>query len=61
MFRPSLPDIGLTQLPKCMPDEYKVDSVIQSYRNYYNGEKKHLFDWKNRNKPNWIIGDGINE
>lgn len=26
-------------MPCSMPDIYKEDSVVQSYRNYYNGEK----------------------
>jgi hypothetical protein len=38
-----------------MPDEYKViGDAISSYRNYYNGEKRHLFAWKNRQIPHWI-------
>lgn len=43
-----------TPFPLCMPDQYKVDDVVQSYRNYYIGEKSHLFQWKNRPKPEWI-------
>lgn len=50
-------DIGLTPFALCMPDEYKVEgSAVQSYRNYYNGDKQHLFKWTNRNKPFWITG-----
>ena len=30
---------GLTEPPKAMPDEYKVKDVVESYRNYYIGEK----------------------
>jgi len=37
-----------------MPDKYKVkDDSIQSYKNYYNGDKQHIANWKNRNQPSW--------
>lgn len=37
-----------------MPDEYKVkDDSIQSYRNYYLGDKQHLASWKKREMPEW--------
>jgi hypothetical protein len=39
---------------RAMPDEFKVDDTIQSYRNYYNGAKTHMFRWKNRPTPDWI-------
>ena len=29
-------------MPCSMPDIYKEDSVVQSYRNYYNGEIKFM-------------------
>lgn len=51
---PNLPNCGTTEFIKAMPIEYKVDSVVDSYRNYYNGAKRHLFCWKNRKQPWWI-------
>ena len=30
---------GLTRIPACMPDKYKVSSIIESYKLYYAGEK----------------------
>ena len=37
-----------------MPDEYKVDCPVQSYRNYYLGEKTRFAKWaKGRPAPNW--------
>lgn len=51
---PDLPKIGLTELPKCMPDEYKVDSVVESYRNYYRNDKVRFATWKNRDTPSWF-------
>ena len=50
--QPSLPNIGSTPLKLAMPDEYKSDCPIQSYRDYYMGDKRHLADWKTQ-VPNW--------
>lgn len=52
---PKIPDLGVTRLPRCMPDEYKVDDVVDSYRNYYIGAKQHIASWKNRQQPEWFI------
>jgi hypothetical protein len=52
--KPIIKDIGFTTPPKAMPDEYKVESVIESYRNYYVGAKKDFCVWKNRNIPEWF-------
>jgi len=30
----------LTRIPECMPDKYKVPSIIESYKLYYMGEKE---------------------
>ena len=35
--KPNIPDVGFTEPAKAMPDEYKVKSVVESYRNYYMG------------------------
>ena len=44
-----------TEPTPAMPEEYiiKGDS-IQSYKNYYNGSKQHLHNWKNRPIPDFI-------
>ena len=52
--KPSIQDIGYTEPSKAMPDEYKVDSVVESYRNYYRGAKASFAVWKNREKPFWF-------
>lgn len=52
--KPNILDIGFTEPPKAMPDEYKVKDVIQSYRNYYRGAKTSFASWKNRQIPNWF-------
>lgn len=44
-----------TNPPKAMPDEYKTEDTIQSYRNYYMGSKKDFASWKNRDIPSWFI------
>lgn len=53
-INPILPDIGLTLFPQSMPDKYKNSDVITAYRAYYNGDKRHLFKWTNRETPYWI-------
>jgi hypothetical protein len=52
--KPNILDIGFTEPPKAMPDEYKVKDVILSYRNYYRGAKTSFASWKNRQIPNWF-------
>jgi hypothetical protein len=51
--KPNIVDIGYTEPPKAMPDEYKVDSVVESYRNYYRGAKASFAVWKMRDIPHW--------
>jgi hypothetical protein len=52
---PNIPEKGFTSPAKAMPDQYKVDDVVQSYRNYYVGEKKSFSNWKNRSVPSWFL------
>ena len=52
--KPNISDTEFTEPPKAMPDEYKVNNVIESYRNYYIGAKKDFAVWKNRNIPEWF-------
>lgn len=43
---------GFTEPTPAMPDEYKVpNNSIKSYMNYYIGEKRYLWKWKNREVP----------
>lgn len=51
---PNLPSKGLTSHYLAMPDKYRTDDVVKSYRNYYQGDKQHLFKWTKRPKPNWL-------
>jgi hypothetical protein len=48
-----LPAIEQTPFAKCMPQQYKVEDAVQSYRNYYCGAKRHLAQWKKRPVPEW--------
>lgn len=51
----NIPIGAFTEPTPAMPDKYKVPgNSIQSYHNYYKGEKERMFTWKNRNKPVWI-------
>lgn len=52
----NIPQLGwLSEPPPAMPDVYKVNNVIQSYRNYYMGDKKSFASWKNRDTPTWFV------
>lgn len=44
------PEQGLTKFALAMPDEFKVDDPVQSYRNYYLGKKIQNNFWTKR-KP----------
>jgi hypothetical protein len=46
---------GLTSFALAMPDIYKTDDPIQSYRNYYMSDvKQKIATWnKRRKKPDW--------
>lgn len=44
-----------TEPTPAMPEQYKVPgNSIQSYHNYYNGEKQRMFVWKKRDVPGFI-------
>ena len=48
---------GLTPFALAMPDQYKTDDPVESYRNYYMSEEKQkIATWKKlREKPEWYI------
>ena len=60
---------GLTPFALAMPDKYKTDDPVLSYRNYYmSAEKQKIASWnKNRGKPHWykikikIIKKSVNQ
>lgn len=49
---PKLPK-GLTPHYLAMPEQYRSQNSVSSYRNYYVGEKGHLAKWKSRKIPSW--------
>jgi hypothetical protein len=42
-----------TQPPQAMPEQYRSNDSIYSYRQYYIKEKNHLAKWTRREIPNW--------
>jgi len=44
-----------TPPPPAMPDQYKAENTIQSYRNYYIGAKRSFAVWKKRSVPDWFV------
>lgn len=51
--KPKIKDIGFTEPPKAMPEEYKTNCVVESYRNYYMGAKREINIWSKREIPYW--------
>lgn len=51
----NLPNVGLTEFAICMPDQYKTEDAVESYRKYYIGEKAHIAFWKKRSAPDWFV------
>lgn len=57
-YGPPEGDAGLTPFALAMPDLYKVESSVESYRGYYLGEKQFFRDgkrpkWTKRSPPDW--------
>jgi len=50
-------EVGLTPFAQAMPDKYKSDDPVLSYRNYYMSEEKQkIATWcKKRGKPAWYV------
>lgn len=51
----NFPSQSLTPFALCMPDQYKTDDAVESYRNYYLAEKAKIAKWTKREKPDWWI------
>lgn len=52
--RLSFEESGITPFTLTMPDEFKTECPIQSYRSYYNVAKRHLHYWSRRETPPFI-------
>ena len=48
-----IPDSEWQDPPLCMPDQYKNDDAVYSYRKFYMYEKKPFCTWKNAT-PSWF-------
>ena len=50
-------EIGLTPFWLAMPDEFKTDDPVVSYRNYYmSADKQKIASWnKRRARPDWYL------
>ena len=55
----SIPEGPLTPFALAMPDEYKVDCPVESYRNYYAGAKKDLLNYTRRDLPEWLASTSL--
>lgn len=51
--RLQIPSRGLMPFVKCMPEQYKVEDPVESYRNYYRGDKSYIAKWTKRSVPQW--------
>ena len=49
----SLPVRGQTPFRLAMPDKYKTNDPVESYRRYYIGDKARFAKWKTGNIPSW--------
>lgn len=48
--------IGLSPFALAMPEEFKSDDAVESYRKYYqSNDKQKIATWKNRDKPDWYV------
>lgn len=52
---PELSNHRITPFAQAMPEDCKHPNAIEAYRNYYLKYKQHLWKWKNRPVPWWIL------
>lgn len=52
--KPNLPNKGLTPFALAIPDIYKTNDPVQSYRNFYIGDKASFTKYTKRNFPDWF-------
>lgn len=49
-----------TDMPQCMPIEYKKSDAISAYRLYYIKDKERFAKWKEREAPSWFT-EGVHQ
>ena len=52
--KPNLPNREMTSFALVMPEQYITDDSVQSYRNFYIGDKAYFSKYKKRNFPEWF-------
>lgn len=55
------PEIGMTEFPLCMEDEYRCGNVVNSYRRLYIQAKSSIAKWSKRNIPEWFTKGEVHE
>ena len=50
-----LVNLGLTERPQALPDEFKNTDLVQAYWIYYKERKRHLTHWTKREIPVWFM------
>lgn len=51
----TIPDGELESFVLTMPEQYKTDNPIESYREFYRREKKGFAKWKHSSAPEWWV------
>lgn len=51
---PNIEDKGLTKFVLAMPNQYKCECPVESYRRYYVGEKRKIASYTKRNWPEFF-------
>ena len=51
---PNLPLGVMTPPTPAMPEAFITDDILESYQKYYKFGKKHLHNWKKREKPDFL-------
>ena len=54
LINPVPSDLGLTPFALAMPDQYRCDDPVASYRAYYLGDKAYFAKWRNGRVPDWF-------
>ena len=55
LIRLHLPKLGGTIPPAlAMPEEYRSNDPVESYRLYYRLDKQHLLKYSKRERPDWL-------
>lgn len=51
---PEIADIGQTPFALAMPEQYKSENAVKSYRDYYCSEKISMLNYTKRKIPLWV-------